>query len=333
MKITTSILASVLALTPMTSAWACASCGCSLNSDWSAQGLASSGGWSADVRVDYLDQNQLRQGTGTISGVAASQATDTQTGQPAEVEQYTRNIYATGVVDYSNGSKWGVNVSIPTIDRAHSTLGNGSDGVTFDPANGAYTSQAFGLGDVKVVGRYFGLLDDKNLGFELGLKLPTGGTQQTSSGGSAQAVDPGLQLGTGTTDAIIGLYYFDSFNHDWGYFAQATFQSAFAASKMAGGTYRPGNNLSASVGLRYMGFDHVTPTLQVNGRVVNTDGGTAADTFSTGGRLVYLTPGALIPINDQLSTTVNVQVPVYQNLNGIQLAPRYIASIALHYDF
>ena len=68
MKITTSILASVLALTPMTSAWACASCGCSLNSDWSAQGLASSGGWSADVRVDYLDQNQLRQGTGTISG-------------------------------------------------------------------------------------------------------------------------------------------------------------------------------------------------------------------------------------------------------------------------
>ena len=46
---------------PTTGAMACASCGCSLNSDWGTQGLSNQAGWSADIRYDYLNQNQLQE--------------------------------------------------------------------------------------------------------------------------------------------------------------------------------------------------------------------------------------------------------------------------------
>ena len=35
---------------------ACSACGCTLSSDWSSQGLAATGGWRADLRFDFFDQ-------------------------------------------------------------------------------------------------------------------------------------------------------------------------------------------------------------------------------------------------------------------------------------
>ncbi len=289
--------------------------------------MSASGGWSADLRYDYLNQNQLRSGTKTISSVAGANVFNTKTDAPAEVEQYTRNNYLTAALDYTNGDPWGMSLVLPIIDRAHSTLGVGSNGVTFDPANGAYVSSAVGLGDVRLLGRYFGFSEQKNFGMQLGLKLPTGQKNQVSSSGSPQAVDPALQLGTGTTDLLAGAYYFDNLSADWDYFTQASFQAALDSSTLAGGSYRPGNSLNLNLGVRYQGFEGFIPTLQINARDVKTDSGLAADTFSTGGRLVYLTPGIIVPITEKLSAYANVQLPIYQNVQGLQLAPRYIASV------
>src|SRR5476649_414265 len=97
------LLVAALAAVLPCQAFACATCGCSVNSDWSAQGLASGGGWSADVRYDYLNQNQLRIGTTTISPAAAAAMTNTKTGTPAEVEQFTKSNHYTAVIDYNNG--------------------------------------------------------------------------------------------------------------------------------------------------------------------------------------------------------------------------------------
>lgn len=312
---------------------ACASCGCSINSDWSAQGLSSTSGWSMDLRYDVLNQNKLRAGTHSISATDAAAATNTATGGPAEVEQYTNNHYLTATLDYSDGKAWGVSFSLPYINRAHSTLGAGSDGVTFDPANGAYTSSASGVGDLRVIGRYFGLAEQQNFGLQFGLKLPTGKKNQVADDGSGTAVDPGLQLGTGTTDLIFGAYYFDRLSDDWGYFVQGTFQAALNRSMMDAGSYKPGNNLSFSVGARYTGFASVTPTVQLNARYARRDSGEAADTFATGGNLVYLTLGAIVPVTDKIAPYVNVQVPVYQNVNGIQLTPKYIVSLGIKFAF
>lgn len=318
---------------PSGAAFACASCGCSLNSDFSVQGLATMGGWSADLRYDYLNQNQLRSGTRTISAASAANVTNTQTNAPAEVEQYTRNDYLNATLDYNNAKSWGASVVLPYIDRSHSTLGTGSDGSTFDPANGAYGSSASGLGDVRVVGRYFGFSEQKNFGIQFGVKLPTGKKDQVSNSGNPTPVDPGLQLGTGTTDLILGVYRFDNLSANWDYFMQASLQGVVKKSMMAAGSYKPGNSMNLNFGVRYQGFERFIPTLQINARYAKTDSGDAADTYATGGTLVYLTPGVIVPIGEKFSAYANVQLPVYQNVNGIQLAPKFIGSVGMRIAF
>ena len=47
-------------------AFACATCGCSLNSD-AAMGYTSATGWQASLQLDYINQNQLRTGTSAVS--------------------------------------------------------------------------------------------------------------------------------------------------------------------------------------------------------------------------------------------------------------------------
>ncbi len=313
-------------------AFACASCGCSINSDWGAQGLSDTSGWTVDLRYDYLNQNQLRSGRKTISASDAAATTIQPSGNPAEVEQYTRNRYVTATLDYSEGSNWGVSLSLPFIHRSHSTLGSGSDGSTFDPANGAYTSSGSGLGDVRVVGRWFGFSDRHDFGIQLGLKLPTGKKDQIGDDG-VTAVDPGLQRGTGTTDLIVGAYYFGEIGSDWGYFTQGTYQSALNHSLMRAGSYKPGDSFNLSVGARYRGWASFVPAVQLNARHAKTDSGDAADTFATGGTLLYLTLGGMLPMTEKFAPYVNVQLPVYQNVNGIQLAPKYVASVGVKYAF
>jgi len=327
------LAAALLAALPSGAAYACASCGCSLNSDFSAQGLSTAGGWSVDLRYDYLNQNQLRSGTKTISATSAANATNTQTNSPAEVEQYTKNNYVTAAIDYNNGKAWGVSLLLPHIRRSHSTLGTGSDGTTFDPDNGAYGSSASGLGDVKVIGRYFGFSEEKNFGIQFGVKLATGRKNQVSDSGNPTPVDPGLQIGTGTTDLILGAYRFGNLSADWDYFMQGGVQSVVKSSMMAAGSYKPGSSVNLNAGIRYQGFEKIIPTLQINARHARADSGDAADSFATGGTLVYLTPGFIVPLGEKLSAYTSVQVPIHQNLNGIQLAPKYILSVGARLAF
>lgn len=314
----------------MGQAIACASCGCSLNSDWGTQGISTSEGWSIDVHYDYLNQNQLRSGTGSITPATAAVTPNPYTpGTNAEVEQFTKSLTLTSTLDYNNGDTWGVSLVVPTLERIHSTLGTGSDG--FTGGNG-YSSSTQGIGDIRLIGRYFGMTEQRNFGLQYGLKLPTGNTTQVSNDGNS-IVDPGLQLGTGTTDLILGAYYYDNFDENWEYFGQAMLQTALNYSTMAAGSYRPGDSLNLNVGIRNRSFESFIPTLQINSRIVKVDQGDAADTFSTGGKLVYLTPGVIIPLGDNLSTYASVQLPIYQNVNGIQLTPSFIFSAGMRFVF
>ncbi|UTH75016.1 hypothetical protein [Chromobacterium sp. IIBBL 290-4] len=325
------LLPALTALAASSGAYACASCGCTLSSDWESQGFTTQPGLKMDIRYDYLNQNQLRSGTGSITPSAASQLN----GGNQEVEQYTRNNYLTLGFDYTFSSAWGVNVQLPYIDRSHSTLGTGSDGSTAAPEGGAYTSSTSGLGDVKVIGRYQGFAEARNFGLLFGLKLPTGSHTQTglstdpASPGVAAPIDRGLQPGTGTTDAILGAYYFGQLGRDWSYFTQATVQSALDSSDQ----YRPGTGVNLNLGVRYGGFAGWMPQLQLNARYAAHDNGAQADTVSTGGTLLYLSPGVTVPLNKQASVYGFMQVPLYQKVNGVQLAPRYTTSIGVRYAF
>jgi len=320
-------------ITPLISitATACASCGCTVSSDWESQGLSTHEGLRLDIRYDYLNQDQLRSGTGTISSADASKVV-TKTG-PQEVEEYTKNNYVTANVDYTFSKDWGISVQIPYIKRDHSTLGTNSDG--YYPADEAYTSETSNIGDIKMIARYQGFTPQHNAGVLFGFKLPTGSHTETgistdpATPGEVATIDRGLQPGTGTTDLIVGAYYFDALNKDWDYFTQATYQTALDSKD----EYRPGNGINLNAGVRFMGFTNVLPQLQFNYRHVEHDNGANADEVSTGGDLVYLSPGFVVPVDKETSVYGFVQLPVYQDVRGAQLAPRYIASMGIRFSF
>jgi TonB dependent receptor len=315
-----------------TLALACASCGCSLSSDWETIGVSGSSGFKMDVRYDYLNQDQLRSGSSTITPSAASQISNH--GESQEVERYTKNNYLTVGLDYSPNKNWGVNVQLPLIYRSHSTLGTDSDGITAVPGGGQYDSHTANLGDVKVMGRYQGFSAQHNVGVIVGLKLPTGshtetGTSTDATAPGSVAIDRGLQPGTGTTDAILGAYYVNALNKDWDYFVQGTVQKALNTRD----EYKPGDAVSVNAGIRYMRFEQAMPQLQLNAKYLRHDEGASADTISTGGTLVYLSPGVSIPVSKQLSVYGFVQLPVYQHVNGVQLTPHYVASVGMRWGF
>ena len=103
MNKTTRVFLALLGTVSSNAAVACASCGCSIDSDWSAHALSATAGWSFDLRYDYPNQNRLCAGRTSISPAAAAATTVLQTGDPAEVEQYTKNHHLTATLDYSNG--------------------------------------------------------------------------------------------------------------------------------------------------------------------------------------------------------------------------------------
>jgi len=300
-----------------TDARACSACGCTLSSDWSSQGLAATGGWRADVRFDFFDQDQLRAGSDRVPRAALALPNE------REVQQFTLNRNYNFALDYSPNKDWGVSVAMPWFDRAHATIAAGDSAIS--------TSHDSGIGDLRLLARYTGFDAQRNTGFEFGLKLPTGRIDDTFETGpqAGAIVDRGLQLGTGTTDLLVGVYHFDGITPDWGYFAQALLQQPLGARD----GFKPGTGLNLNFGLRYTANATWVPQLQVNARVEKRESGANADVDNSGATLVYLSPGISWNATRRLSAYAFAQAPLFQRVNGLQIEARWTASVGLHYIF
>lgn len=298
-------------------AHACSACGCTLSSDWASQGLASSRGWRVDLRYDFFEQDQLREGTDSVS------RSDISYPNAREVQRYTINRNAMLAFDYGINGKWAVNVALPWFDRSHATIAAGDTEVS--------TSQDRGIGDLRVVGRYLGFDAQRHTGFEFGLKLPTGNFDSRFRSGPqrGEMLDRGLQLGTGTTDALLGIYNFGAFAPDWGYFAHALLQLPLASRD----EFKPGSGVNLNFGVRYTGFSVIEPQLQLNARIEKRENGANADVENSGATLVYLSPGVTWNVSPHFSAYAFVQAPLYQRVNGLQLEATQLASVGLHYHF
>lgn len=313
------LLTALCVLLSAPAVFACASCGCMLGPGytpgWESQGLAANDGFRFDFRYDLLNQNQLRSGSGTPGMWPIS---------PHEQEVFTKTQSLNLTYDYSKGA-WGFNVQLPYLDRTHATNGFNYDGTD------AGTSSKTGFGDARVIGRYMGLLKSRSLGLQLGFKLPNGEFRQNFNGGAiaGQPLDRGLQLGTGTTDLIFGFFHFANLAKDWNYFSQAVADMPLASRE----GYIPGNSLSTNLAVRYHHFPRFVPQMQVNARFLSRDHGINASPADSGGTTVYLSPGFTFNIAKNVYHYVFFQLPIYQYLNGYQLAPFYTLSVGTRITF
>jgi len=312
-----SVAAILSMLLAPSAALACSACGCTLNSDWASQGFAASGGWRFDVRDDYFDQSQLRTGTDAVSRSSLQVPND------QEIQQYTINRNVTASVDYTPNKDWGINVSVPYFNRSHATIGEGDTEIS--------TSHDKGIGDVKVVARYSGFDAQRSTGLLFGLKLPTGDSSDRFETGplTGAIVDRGLQLGTGTTDILVGAYHVGAFSPDWTYFGQVIAQQPLNSND----GFKPGTGLNVNLGLRYMASSTIVPELQLNARAEKREQGVNADVDNSGATLVYLSPGFTWTPARGVSLFAFMQTPVYQRVNGLQLEATRYFSVGVHYHF
>jgi hypothetical protein len=332
-------IAALLACSGPISSWACATCGCTVNSD-AAMGYSAASGWRVNLEYTYIDQDQLRAGTGTSSFAPVVDHPSNPTLGGGEIEKQTINRYLTLGVSYRPSSDWNFNLLVPYVSRDHTTYGTQMEPYTPsetapDQISGAHVAN---LGDIKLIGSYQGLLPTHNFGLQLGVKLPTGqyGTAVNFYDGPnvGSPLDASLQAGTGSTDLIVGAYYYQAVSQNFDAFADVQLQSAIAhKADQPGNDFRPGNSATMSVGLRYVENPQILPQLQLNLLHKTADQGALADTTDTAGTVVYLSPGLTALVVPKLYMYSVLQVPVYSNLNGYQLFARWTATIGLSYAF
>lgn len=339
----TTILLTLVA-TPQ-AAQACATCGCTLSTD-AATGYSTASGWRINLDYTFIDQNQLRHGTSKASPAqVVNQPSDPSLGG-GEIEKQTVNRYINLAATYRFDADWGLSFVVPYVIRDHDTYGTQlapytSAATAADQVSNAHVA---GLGDVKLIGSYQGFLPQHNLGIQFGVKLPTGHYGgQTDDGdfvghpttfhsgpGLGQSLDSSLQAGTGSTDLIVGAYYYQPVSQNFDMFANGQFQAAInERMDRPGANFRPGNQASASLGLRYEAHANWVPQLQLNLIHRSADQGAFADTPDTAGTVVYLSPGISASLSSNVQMYAFVQVPVYSHLDGYQLFPHWTGTVGI----
>jgi len=301
---------------------ACATCGCTLSAD-AAMGYSALPGWRMSFEYDYINQDELRTGTRSATGVPDG----------SELEHDTLNRYLTAGLSYTPDTSWNLTLFVPYVIRDHSTYGDFDSSQPLPPLSYSHSSS---LGDLKLIGSYQGFLATRNLGVQLGVKLPSGryGTAVNFKAGPnvGTPLDASLQPGTGSTDIIVGAYYYRAVSQNFDAFVNGQFQAAVRYHMdQPGNDYRPGNSTTVSFGLRYEAHPGWVPQLQVNLLHKSPDQGALADVQNTAGTVAYLSPGITLAAASHLQLFGFVQLPLYSNLYGIQLFPRYTVSVGASY--
>lgn len=277
----------LLALAPCASL-ACA-CGCGVFEVDALPSMTQGATFSLDY--DFMDQNRNWSGT---SGAPAS----------ANDDKKIETDFFTAGGQYVFDRNWSVKVEVPVWNRAFTT----------DTGSGIATFRHGALGDIRVTGIYTGLSDDRTTGVIFGVKLPTGDFRYAG-------FDRDTEIGTGSTDALFGLYHSGTLTSDetWGWYGQILWDKALTGQ----GGYTPGGEFDGAVGLMYGGFKldggaQITPILQMIGSSRVRDGGVNADPANSGYNRVLLSPGIEVDVRGW-KLYGDVEFPVYQNVNGNQL--------------
>ena len=314
-----------------------ASCGssfCTVNTNWDTQGVSHESGLLVDLRYSYAKADQWRAGS-------SRKATEAPSGSDEEIEdKRTINQMVNLNLDYALNRSWGLLLSLPFVIRDHAHTLDSSSGSGPIAQQGKFSE----LGDVRVQARYRFDLGSREVGagVRFGLKLPTGATDKVmtppdpSEPTVPYKLERSSQPGTGSTDGIVGFYYFrNTPGNDIGWFVSAQFQSALAVKD----GYRPGNEISVDAGIHYEVASHVNLLLQLNGQHRSRDSGSEASSAS-GGYSLNLSPGMSYAITPTAQIYGFVQLPIVRYVNvdptdsaSGQLASRWSASLGISQRF
>jgi hypothetical protein len=292
----------LLAFAPIRT-WACA-CGCGVFSIGTSSLLPTSQGGSFFFEYDYMDQNKNWSDT---SDAPASDNPD----------KGIKTHFFTIGMQYMFDRTWGVRAEIPYWNRHF---------VTADEDTGEIvTSDHAALGDIRLKGIYSGFSDDMSSGLTLGIKLPTGDYKFAK-------FDRDTEIGTGSTDVLLGAYHMGNFIGAWDWFINGEVDHPVLISD----GFRPGSEANAATGVYYgnlkLGKVQIAPVMQLIGAVHLHDRGYASYPEDTGSERILVSPGIEFDVAN-LRIYSDIAFPVYQHVKGNQIVAPALFKINLSYKF
>ncbi len=172
-------------------------CGCGIFAVGTSSMLPQGPGGTFFLEYDF--QNQRRNWSGSSSAPAADND-----------DKNITTSFLTAGLQYMFNRSWGVQLEVPYDFRHFQTSGDAGDDVSVDWST---------LGDIRLTGLYTGFFPDLSAGVTFGVKLPTGSYTHNDAAGD---IDRDTELGTGSTDALLGAFYRHAMTADntWTWFAQ-----------------------------------------------------------------------------------------------------------------
>jgi hypothetical protein len=230
-----------------------------------------------------------------------------------------RTDFLTAGGEYMFDGGWGVMTEVPYWQRHFETTG---------PSGGLESFDHGALGDIRIEGVYNGFTPDGSTGVVFGFKLPTGDS-------SYPGFDRDTEIGSGSTDTLLGAYHAGSLTSDnaWAWFAQGQWQHAIAQR----GAYRPGDEIDGALGVDYAkgliwGQAAFTPTLEFLASQRAHDSGAAADPPDSGYTRFFAAPGLELDYH-AWKIFGAVEIPMVQHFNGNQLAAGELFKLSVGYAF
>jgi hypothetical protein len=288
-------------------AWGCA-CGCDVFEVGTSSMLPNNAGGMVFIDYAFQDQNQNWSGTSTAP---ASHNDDKE----------IKTSFTSLNYQYLFNTSWGILMQLPYDFRSFTTAKDSGKLVTKNWSQ---------LGDIRIKGLYTGFSPDLSAGVDLGVKLPTGSYTFDSN-----VVDRDTQLGTGSTDILMGGFYRHhvSLRAKLYWFIQTELDLPVATQKH----YRPGLELDSAVGLYHSGWNvgrvRISPVAQLIVSERTSDGGGAsAHPVASGFQRVLLSPGVEVDVHP-LKFYADAEVPVFQNFTGNQVAAPVLFKATVAYQF
>jgi len=290
----------------------CGAAFCSTSNDWLTLTQGVTPGWRIWGQMEYLNQNQLRQGSEKISRDEISEHHE-------EIKTINSNFLLG--MDYGFAQDWSVGLVLPYSNREHTHVHNHHD----IPYLNSW--QFDELGDVRLKLRYQPGGHRAGGGawsLNGGVKLPTGKTDVRNADG--REAERSAQPGTGTTDLLLG--------GGLAYAPQALPGSLFANLTLQlplneKDGYQPGWRTALQAGWQYPLSGKVDFLLQANLLRVGRDDGANAEPEESGRTEVAIVPGLAYAWSRNLNLYAQLELPVYQKVNGIQLTHDYAVSAGL----
>ena len=285
---------------------ACA-CGCGVFGVGTSSMFPNGQGGMAFLQYDYMDQN--RNWNGSSEAPAANN----------DDKKLETHFVSLGL-QYMFNERWGAQLEVPYDFRYFKGTDEGGNIASHNWSQ---------LGDIRLEGIYTGFFADLSAGVTFGLKLPTGSHTEDTD-----LVDRDTQIGTGSTDALLGGFYRGNLNRNqtWDWFAQLELDLPMLTQ--AG--YRPGIELDTAAGVDYKGLTlgraRIAPLAQVIFSERTGDTGPNADPENSGYQRILISPGVEIHIHP-FKIYADAEFPVYQNFTGNQLAAPVMFKVSVSFMF